>query len=1811
MNVVKAFCMFACVIITLQTLEAQSYAGVAPAHWGYVGRGTGAVPYTFDYEQWWEDAWADYMAEYRAWEIGYIQDWNENMQKGIKRLNTQPLKPGVTPINGTLLLNEVDVSVPSRLGNHMQVNRYYNSKIWYRDTTHDSLDYTWHLGMGWQIQYGRLWPLTDSGRIYESSNGLRYYFRLEPDSEYVSTDGTFMRLYGNTIKTGDGTQLVFNQQYDRNSTLCRYLSKIIDRNGNIAELFYSDLKLDSIMTSTNEKLTFHYGWYSQNPDYFLESIVYKTFNNQTDSIVYYYDTLVATDSSPFGSYSDTTVLLESVVYPNGESVYYDYNQYYELTAIHNSSGGLTKFEYKTDTFYIPVAAAFPPDTSLEFKQQLTRGITKVKSYDQWTAPDTNVTTHERIFTETQSNQAVSNADSVRIIYPEGSKYISFFRASYAPVGGESEAVQWSWKNGMLDSAKTYDKNGTFVQKKWSYPKYITADSITVLAWEKIYNGAKTYYTYYHDFDDYGNARLIHEYGDMADNIDDHWIHRKFTCSDTNYCTFWLNQKATGYKTYDGESITKCYSQAGIDTIQIIRKWLPSDSTETWIYDPAGTIMGDSTYLSLESDFEDTMAIVVARVREYSTSEVLKCSVAVYIGPDLPTGGQRTDEDFAGKNIYTDPDTRYMTHLISEQFISSDSTGSDTLSKVDYFYDDTSSIVRHYTSSPPVQWDTLLIMPHKIRGNLTRIEHWKDGSDYTKSELRYDDVGNAVMAIAHPETSRAETTFTYYDPPSDPDTFNYAYPWRTVHHLSTSVCSLFSRTEYDLHTGLPIRTFDANGDSTVFEYDNMNRLTKTYLPNESSVSHKITYIDTSSPEAIIDSIKLDTRWMVNKSFYDGFGRLIQTKNFDFDNSRTVTQSISYNANRSQDSVSNPYQLSGTSYAYSTPNWSTLDITRYQNDGLGRITKVYHPDAESIRVKHYANTDTTYDENGNKTILIYNAFGSIDTVINALNDTICYEYDRLGQLKIVKDAEGKETKYYYDKQGRLAAMNCPDAKSPYSEGTDSVDVAYEYDGVGNLTRKKEAKGWTEFIYDDINRLVKVKYSTNEGSSWSIKDTLTYDTYYTYGSYPNNAKGRLSRQVTVGVDSTTCYYDDRGRLYSKRIGIAGLTGIKDVRYDYSKTSLCTLLVLASSSDTVRYQYNRLTQITGIPGLVHSIKYNPSHQIVKTVFPHNVIDTLDYNNRFRPTYIKAYKTGPAGDNYLKLAYTYEKNGNVASIVDSLDNTMTQSFKYTALNQLDTVLAYDASVAQRFTYDKAGNRTSKNGNNYQYYGATNRLKVDHRTYTHDYDDHGNIIRHRDTTTSSTIDSFAYNWHDRLIDYAKGSEKVEFAYNASGLRVKKHYYCKEGEKGSGASGSYFLDPFDDMGMKSTGADTLYNKGRDIERIYVKDSTNYLTLTVENRYLFSGNSRMKLFITIDIDTIPNSGRLTLPEDTLTRVMPDCAWEYCIYVDDTGYGLYRQDGTKISMPFGMLVQRVTGDTGTVKVKIAKSLINGPQSIRYTISTFDPNVTSNPDSLWQGGSVACDVFPGTPETFGGEINGYGEITSSTKSATKEYTIYYVYNGINPIVEYSPNGSILARYVYAGGLHIAKIAGADTNWYHCDALGSPRKMTNELGTATWTATYYPFGEMTAGSNNTHGFTGKEFDSEIGLNYFCQRYYDPQIGRFTSLDPQDSPASSPYAYCANNPLRFTDPTGMAMQMPIPYSEGSEDVWDATSWRGGFGSWLGSLTSYINANLSSFYDPAYLSLGAAKRLLEYESDMLDFNAALRELSEIITAQGEPCPLGDR
>ena len=60
--------------------------------------------------------------------------------------------------------------------------------------------------------------------------------------------------------------------------------------------------------------------------------------------------------------------------------------------------------------------------------------------------------------------------------------------------------------------------------------------------------------------------------------------------------------------------------------------------------------------------------------------------------------------------------------------------------------------------------------------------------------------------------------------------------------------------------------------------------------------------------------------------------------------------------------------------------------------------------------------------------------------------------------------------------------------------------------------------------------------------------------------------------------------------------------------------------------------------------------------------------------------------------------------------------------------------------------------------------------------------------------------------------------------------------------------------------------------------------------------------------------------------------------------------------------------------------------------------------------------------------------------------------------------------------------------------------------------------------FGGKELDRMYGYDLydFGARNYDPAIARFTGMDPLSEKYYhlTPYAYCLNNPLKYTDPSG-------------------------------------------------------------------------------------------
>jgi RHS repeat-associated protein len=67
---------------------------------------------------------------------------------------------------------------------------------------------------------------------------------------------------------------------------------------------------------------------------------------------------------------------------------------------------------------------------------------------------------------------------------------------------------------------------------------------------------------------------------------------------------------------------------------------------------------------------------------------------------------------------------------------------------------------------------------------------------------------------------------------------------------------------------------------------------------------------------------------------------------------------------------------------------------------------------------------------------------------------------------------------------------------------------------------------------------------------------------------------------------------------------------------------------------------------------------------------------------------------------------------------------------------------------------------------------------------------------------------------------------------------------------------------------------------------------------------------------------------------------------------------------------------------------------------------------------------------------------------------------------------------------------------------------------------------------TGKERDAETGLDYFGARYLSSAQGRFTSADtplidqnPTDPQSWNLYAYARNNPLKYVDPSGRAIEL--------------------------------------------------------------------------------------
>jgi len=149
---------------------------------------------------------------------------------------------------------------------------------------------------------------------------------------------------------------------------------------------------------------------------------------------------------------------------------------------------------------------------------------------------------------------------------------------------------------------------------------------------------------------------------------------------------------------------------------------------------------------------------------------------------------------------------------------------------------------------------------------------------------------------------------------------------------------------------------------------------------------------------------------------------------------------------------------------------------------------------------------------------------------------------------------------------------------------------------------------------------------------------------------------------------------------------------------------------------------------------------------------------------------------------------------------------------------------------------------------------------------------------------------------------------------------------------------------------------------------------------------------------------------------------------------------------------------------------------------------------------------------------------------TLYWYGTGSDALLETNTSGNAVSYYVFFNGQRVARFNGGGVQWYMTDHLGSSRVIWSTAGADI--SDFYPFGgerviSAAAGGNNRYKFTGKERDSESGLDNFGARFDSSTLGRFMSPDPENAGASdddpqswNAYSYALNNPLNATDPDG-------------------------------------------------------------------------------------------
>ncbi len=474
--------------------------------------------------------------------------------------------------------------------------------------------------------------------------------------------------------------------------------------------------------------------------------------------------------------------------------------------------------------------------------------------------------------------------------------------------------------------------------------------------------------------------------------------------------------------------------------------------------------------------------------------------------------------------------------------------------------------------------------------------------------------------------------------------------------------------------------DALGNTTKYEYNFLNKLTKTIAPFDERNSE-----------------------VVNE--YDKNGNVIKViKNID-DGKNSVTQ--------------NQYNAMGL--------LEKVTLSDGTANGEKNISKYFYNNA-GVQVKMYTGLSFENDTSYLTTNYEYDSWmRPIRTTDSTGYNSGTITYDLNGNVLTNTDANGNVTTNTYDALNRVLTSNTVNSK----DSSKNVSKSYEYDNMGRITKTVSNELTTSYSYDSLGRKYTETETNNdsysifrgyfyEGVSQYVSQELTgqyHLLFYSDKTYEYDGEMRVIKVKESGKDTVSYTYDKNGNKKSETLANGVIS-----TYTYNKANRITKIENKSGTSTISsYEYTyyldgfdacKKRGENGIIVETTEYEYDGLKRLTEeSVATGNNTDTFayeydDYGNRSK-------MTATGSENY-ETVYDYSVNGKYTALLQKEVKTVEKE-----KNSLDLTSNVKQTV---YTYDANGNQIKKT--------------ADGKTETNTYDGLNQLIGFTDGETTA---SYKYN----------------------------------------------------------------------------------------------------------------------------------------------------------------------------------------------------------------------------------------------------------------------------------------------------------------------------------------------------------------------------------------------------------------------------------------------------------------------------------------